>query len=148
MKISFGCDHRGFEFREALFALLRQLGHEVVDCGTDSEASCDYPDYIFPAAEKVASGECERGIGVCYTGIGSSIAANKVPGVRAALCHSVKEAELTRQHNDSNMLILGTGFVPAVELLKIVEVWLKTAFEGGRHESRVNKIRDYERKAR
>ena len=145
-KIAFACDHRGFETREKIFAFLNEKGYEVVDFGTDSSQSVDYPDFILKAAESVAKGTCEKAIGVCYTGIGSSIAANKVKGVRAALVHSVKEAELTRAHNDSNMLILGAGFLPEELLLPIIETWLVTPFEGGRHAERVNKIRHYEQK--
>lgn len=146
MKISLGCDHRGFESKERILKLLNSLGHEVVDCGTFSSESCDYTDFIFPAAEKVASGECEMSIGVCYTGIGSSIAANKVKGVRASLVTGVEQAQLTRAHNDSNMLILGTGFLDLTLLEDIIKTWLKTPFEGGRHERRVNAIKDYEKK--
>jgi ribose 5-phosphate isomerase B len=146
LRISFGCDHRGFESKERILKLLNSLGHKVVDCGTFSAESCDYTDFIFPAAEKVASGECQMAIGVCYTGIGSSIAANKVKGVRAALVTGVKQAELTRAHNDSNMLILGTGFLDMTLLEDIITTWLKTPFEGGRHEQRVNAIKNYEKK--
>ena len=115
-----------------------------MDFGTDSAASVDYPDFILKAAESVAKGTCEKAVGVCYTGIGSSIAANKVKGVRASLAHSVKEAELTRAHNDSNMLILGAGFLPEELIIPIIETWLVTPFEGGKHAERVNKIQHYE----
>ncbi|MDP3920437.1 MAG: ribose 5-phosphate isomerase B [Candidatus Omnitrophota bacterium] len=145
-KIAFACDHRGFEVKTQIMAHLEAKGYKVVDCGTHSGESCDYPDFMIAAASKVASGECERAIGVCYTGIGSSIVANKVAGVRASLCQTVKEAELTRAHNDSNMLILGSGVVNPDILLKLIDTWLETAFEGGRHERRVNKIKDYESK--
>lgn len=143
-KIAFACDHRGFEIKDKILAYLTKQNYQVTDCGTRSSGSVDYPDFILPAAEKVASGECPRAIGVCYTGIGSAIAANKVKGVRAALVHSVQEAELSRAHNDSNMLILGAGFLDPAALIPIIETWLKTPFEGGRHEQRVNKIRKYE----
>ena len=145
-KISFACDHRGFEIKEPIFAFLKKKGYEVTDCGAYSAESCDYPDFMFKAAEKVSKGECARAIGVCYTGIGSTIAANKVPGVRAALVHTVREAELSRAHNDSNMLILGAGFMDLSVLIPILEIWLNTLFEGGRHECRVDKIRAYEQK--
>ena len=145
-KIAFACDHRGFEVKDSIFQFLKKNGYEVVDCGTFSSQSSDYPDFMFPAAEKVQTGECQQAIGVCYTGIGSAIAANKVPGVRAALVHSVKEAELSRAHNDSNMLILGAGFLDPALLIPVIETWLKTSFEGGRHAERVNKIKDYEQK--
>lgn len=145
-KIAFACDHRGFEMRGKIFSLLKEKGYEVTDFGTNSGESVDYPDFILKAAESVGKGICERAIGVCYTGIGSSIAANKVKGVRASLVHSLKEAELTRAHNDSNMLILGSGFLPEELLIPIIETWLLTPFEGGRHAERVNKIREYEQK--
>lgn len=147
-KIAFACDHRGYEVRELIFQTLKNKQYEVVDCGTFSAESADYPDYMFKAAGKVASGECEKGIGVCYTGIGSAIAANKVCGVRAALVQSVKEAELSRAHNDSNMLILGAGLIERSLLPQIIEKWLDTSFEGGRHEQRVNKIKTYEQNCR
>lgn len=143
-KIAFACDHRGFEVKNEIMDWLKKHGYEVVDCGTYSGDSSDYPDFMFPAAEKVSNGECSRAIGVCYTGIGSAIAANKVKGVRAALVRLVKEAELTRAHNDSNMLILGAGFMDHDQIIPVIETWLKTPFEGGRHEHRVNKIKQYE----
>ena len=145
-KIAFACDHRGFEWKAKILSFLKGMEYEVLDFGTDSNQSVDYPDFIFKAAEGVAKGTCEKAIGVCYTGIGSSIAANKVKGVRASLVHSVKEAELTRAHNDSNMLILGSGFLPDNLLIPVIETWLATPFEGGRHAERVNKIRNYEDK--
>lgn len=145
-KIAFACDHRGFELKDKIISFLKEKNYRVVDCGAFSEAASDYPDFILEAAEKVGSGVCERALGICYTGIGSTIAANKVPGVRAALVRSVKEAELSRAHNDANMLILGSGFVPREELFPMIETWLATPFEGGRHERRVNKITNYERK--
>ena len=143
-KIAFACDHRGFDFKAPILDFLKKKNYEVLDCGTFSSESTDYPDYMFKAAEKVSRGECEKAIGVCYTGIGSTIAANKVKGVRAALVQSVKEAELSRAHNDSNMLILGSGFLNPSKLLPIIETWLTTVFEGGRHGERVNKIKSYE----
>lgn len=145
-KIAFACDHRGFLIKDKIFQILKNLNYEVIDCGTDSDKSADYPDFILAAAEKVGKGDCERAIGVCYTGIGSAIAANKVPGVRAALVQSIKEAELSRAHNDANMLILGAGVVAAELLPQLIETWLTTPFEGGRHVRRLNKIKDYEQK--
>ncbi|MDD5217250.1 MAG: ribose 5-phosphate isomerase B [Candidatus Omnitrophica bacterium] len=143
-KIALACDHRGFKIKEQLKTYLPSKGFQVVDCGAFSETSVDYPDFIFAAAEKVSRGDCFRAIGICYSGIGSSIVANKVKGIRAALCQHVKEAELSRLHNDSNMLILGSAFVKEDVLIPLVETWLKTPFEGGRHENRVNKIKTYE----
>ena len=115
-----------------------------MDCGTFSEEAADYPDFIIKAAEMVRQGQCGRAIGICHSGIGSSIAANKVKGIRASLCQNVQQAALTRQHNDSNMLILASGFLQDQDVLPLVKVWLNTPFEGGRHERRVNKITDYE----
>lgn len=145
-KIAFACDHRGFELKDEIFSVVKAHGYEVVDCGTFSAESCDYTGFMFDAAEKVAKGECEKAIGVCYTGIGSSIAANKVKGVRASLVKIPEEAELTRAHNDSNMLILGSGFLDRSLLKDILEKWLNTPFEGGRHERRVGAIKEYEHK--
>ena len=146
MKIAFACDHRGFEIKDKILTLLKKKNIEVVDCGTNSGDSMDYPDTMFKAAESVTKGDCEKAIGVCYTGVGSAIAANKVPGIRAALVSTVKGAELSRAHNDSNMLILGSGFLAAEVIEPLIETWLDTAFEGGRHAKRVNKIKDYEQK--
>lgn len=142
--VSFACDHRGYEVKDMILDYLKKKNYKVVDCGTSGAESVDYPDFMFKAAEKIASGECVKGIGVCYTGIGSAIAANKVKGVRAALVKTLKEAELSRAHNDSNMIILGSGFLPAEEIIPIIDKWLNTPFEGGRHEQRVGKIKSYE----
>lgn len=146
MKISLACDHGGLNLKKEIKKYLLENGYEVVDFGTDAFDSCDYPDYALPAAEAVASGECERGIVVCSTGIGVSIVANKVPGVRCAHCHDTYCAEFTRLHNNSNMLALGEKVVGAGYALKIVEIFLNTQFEGGRHERRVNKITEIEKK--
>ncbi|MFA6601038.1 MAG: RpiB/LacA/LacB family sugar-phosphate isomerase [Candidatus Omnitrophota bacterium] len=144
LKIAYACDHRGLGVKKQIIDILKSKGYDVCDCGTDSEASCDYADFMLKAAELVGRGECFRAVGVCYTGIGSAIAANKVRGVRAALVHCVEEARLSRAHNDSNMLILGAGFLDLKLIPEILDVWLQTAFEGGRHEQRVNKIKAYE----
>lgn len=145
-KIALAADHRGYEAKDKIAIFLKSKGFQVEDCGTYSTGSTDYPDYILKAAEMVKHGKCAKAIGVCYTGIGSAIAANKVRGVRAALVKSVEEARLSRAHNDSNMLILGAGFLDPAMILPLVETWLETPFEGGRHEQRVNKIKDYEKK--
>lgn len=142
--LALAADHRGFELKKKLIKLLRSKGIRVLDFGTDSDESCDYPDYILKAAEAVKRGKADRAIAVCHSGIGSAIVANKVKGIRAALVHSVKEAKLSRAHNDSNMLVLGAGFVKPTAAQKIVQTWLKTNFEGGRHARRVNKITRYE----
>ncbi len=145
-KVALAADHRGFEMKAKVISFLQQKGFEPVDCGTFSDAQADYPDFMLAAAEKVSKGECQWAIGICHSGIGSSIVANKVKGVRAALCQSVQEAELSRMHNNANMLILGSGFIKPEIVLPLIDKWLTTPFEGGRHERRVNKITDYEKR--
>ena len=140
MKISLGCDHGGYALKEHVKAYLESKGHEVVDCGTYSTDSCDYPIFGEAAARKVQSGECERGIVICTTGIGISIAANKVKGIRCAHCADSLEAEMTRRHNDANMMAIGAGFTGKNLAERMVEVFLTTEFEGGRHARRVAKI--------
>lgn len=144
MKISMACDHGGLELKLAIKKHLEERGFTVCDFGTDSLASCDYPDYAAPAAHAVASGECQRGILVCTTGIGVSIVANKIKGVRCALLSDPVSARLTRQHNDTNMMALGQGMVGPKLAMEIVDIWLDTEFEGGRHQNRVNKINQLE----
>ncbi len=138
--IAIACDHGAFALKEELKKHLEKRGLEYKDFGTYSLESCDYPDYAAPAAEAVASGECDRGIVLCTTGIGVSITANKVKGVRCALLHDVMSARMTRQHNDTNMMALGAGVVGTMLALEIVDTWLDTDFEGGRHQRRVDKI--------
>ena len=145
MKISLGCDHGAYALKEHIKSYLTAQGHEVVDCGTYSTDSCDYPVFVKAAAEKVASGECERGIVMCTTGIGVSMAANKVHGIRCALCRDLLSAQLTRQHNNANMLALAGGFIGNFEAEHIVDTFLTTEFEGGRHERRVNLVMDIEK---
>ena len=140
MKIALGCDHGGLELKEKVKAHLEQRGFETLDCGTYTPDSCDYPDFGAAAARKVASGECERGIVICTTGIGISIAANKVKGVRCALLSDLMSAQMTRQHNDTNMMALGAAVVGPMLALQIVDTWLDTEFEGGRHQRRVDKL--------
>lgn len=146
MKVAIGSDHAGFPLKEAVRRELERLGHEVVDVGTASGTeSVDYPDFVIPVAERVAAGIADRGVVMCATGIGASIAANKVAGVRASVVTSDQTARLTRQDNDSNVLALGAKTVPSFdEAMGWLRTWLDTAFAGGRHERRVNKIRDYE----
>ena len=146
MKIALACDHGGLNLKKSIIAYLKEHGYEVVDYGTNTTDSCDYPDYALPAAEAVASGECDKGIVVCSTGIGVSIVANKVPGVRCAHCHDTYCAKFTRLHNNANMLALGEKVVGAGYALQIVEAFLTTEFEGGRHERRVDKITAIEKK--
>jgi len=140
MKVSVGSDHRGFESKEQIKKIVEQLGHTVVDVGTDSNDPVDYPDMAYAAATQVAARQTDRAILVCGTGIGMSIAANKVAGVRAALCHDELSAQISRDHNDANVLCISGDLVGEVLLRKIVEVWLDTPFSGGRHKRRVNKI--------
>ncbi|MGZ5018831.1 MAG: ribose 5-phosphate isomerase B [Chthoniobacterales bacterium] len=137
MKISLGTDHAGFRLKEKVKELLHSLGHEVVDFGTFSEEPADYPLFVRPAAEAVARGECERGIVFGGSGNGEAMTANKVRGVRCALCWSEESARLSRQHNDANVLSLGERLVPQDLALSIVRIWLTTAFEGGRHARRI-----------
>ena len=140
MKISIACDHGAFEMKELIKEHLETKGYEVVDFGCHSLASCDYPDMIAPAAQAVAKGECEKGIVLCTTGIGASIVANKVDGVRCALLHETWSAKMTRLHNDTNVMALGAGVVGKNLALEIVDTWLGTEFEGGRHQRRVDKM--------
>ena len=144
MTISMGCDHGGFELKEHIKAYLEQKGHTIVDCGTNSKESCDYPLFGRAAAEAVASGQCEYGIVIGTTGIGISIAANKVKGVRCALCSDPLAAEMTRRHNNANMLSMGAGMIGKNMAERIVDVFLSTKFEGGRHQRRVDEITDIE----
>ena len=146
MKIAIACDHGGLNLKKEIIKYLTEKGYDYKDFGTDSTDSCDYPDFALPAAEAVASGECDKGIVVCSTGIGVSIVANKVPGVRCAHCHDSYCAEFTRLHNDSNVLALGEKVVGVGYALKIVETFLTTQFEGGRHQRRVDKITAIEKK--
>lgn len=143
MKIALASDHAGFELKEALKRMLEK--HEISDFGTTSSDSMDYPDTGFKAAEAVGKGKCELGIVICGSGVGMSIVANKVDGVRAALCYNPECARLSRQHNNANVLALPGRFISTEEAEKIVQTWLSTDFEGGRHDRRVKKIREYEK---
>ena len=138
--IALACDHGAYALKEAIKAHLTKRGLEYKDFGTYSTDSCDYPDFAAPAARAVASGECDRGIVCCTTGIGASISANKVRGIRCALLSDLMSARLTRMHNDTNMMALGAGVVGEKLALEIVDVWLDTAFEGGRHQRRIDKM--------
>ena len=144
MKIAIACDHGAYDLKEAVKAHLTAQGHELVDFGTNSKESCDYPDFAGPAAQAVANGECEKGIVLCTTGIGVSITANKVKGIRCALLSDLMSAKMTRQHNDTNVMAMGAGVVGQMLALQIVDTWLGTEFEGGRHQRRVDKIMAYE----
>ncbi len=140
MKIAIASDHAGYTYKTMLALWLRDRGHEVVDYGTDSEQSVDYPDFIRPAAEAVASGTCERGIVLGGSGNGEAMVANRVSGVRCALCWNVESARLGRGHNDANMISLGERMVTEDIARAIVEAWLESPFDGGRHARRIAKI--------
>ena len=140
MKIVVGSDHRGFEAKEVIKAIVTQLGHECIDVGTDSSDPVDYPDYAYVAAMAVAKNEADRAILICGTGIGTSITANKVKGIRAALCHDELSTQISRDHNDANVLCVSGELIGDVLMRKMVEVWLSTEFSGGRHQRRINKI--------
>ncbi len=146
MKIAIGADHRGYKAKNQIKALLQQMKHEVLDLGPDSPGPVDYPDLGGATAEVVQSGQCDMGILFCGTGIGMSITANKFHGIRAALCHDELTAEMARRHNNANILSLPADLVGDALMDRIVEVWLKTPFEGGRHEHRVQKITAIEEK--
>ena len=146
MRIALGTDHRGFEIREQVAAFVRQMGHEVLDLGTFSPEGVDYPDIALAVGQKVRSGEVDRGILICGTGLGMCIAANKVRGVRATPCHNDLAAEMSRRHNDSNVLCLSADLLGERLIERIVEIWLNTPFEGGRHAARVEKINQLERR--
>jgi len=140
MTIAIASDHAGFEYKERIKRFLTEAGHEVVDFGTDSTEPADYPLYIRPAAEAVADGRCDRGIALGGSGNGEAIVANRVGGVRCALCWNERSARLGRQHNNANMLAIGARMVSEEEALKIVAVWLTTDFDGGRHARRIDQI--------
>lgn len=143
MKIALGSDHAGYAYKESIKRHLQALGHEVMDFGTDGEAAVDYPDFVGPAAQAVGRGLCERGIVLGGSGNGEAMVANKVPGTRCALCWNDQTATWARQHNDANMLAIGERTVDEATALRLVDIWLATPFEGGRHLARVFKIEHY-----
>ena len=140
MKIGIGSDHAGFAYKEVIREHLEKQGHEVLDFGTDSDESCDYPLFIRPVAEAVAAGECERGIVLGGSGNGEAMAANRVPGIRCALCWNEETARLGRAHNNANMISLGERMMAVETALRLVDVWIQAPFEGGRHERRIQQI--------
>jgi len=144
MKISIGSDHAGFHYKQRIIEHLKEAGHEVIDVGTNSDESTDYPLWIIPAAEKVANGEAEKGIVLGGSGNGEAIAANKVKGVRCALCWNDETAEFGRMHNDANVLSIGERMVSIEIALRIVDIFLRTQFEGGRHVRRLEELARYE----
>ena len=145
MKIAVGNDHRGVGVKQRVAGLLAELGHEVLDVGAAGSASVDYPDFAFQVAEAVGAGRADRGVLTCATGHGMCIAANKVAGVRAANCRDTVDAELSRRHNDANVLCLAADLIGEELVERIVRVWLTTDFEGGRHARRTDKITGYEK---
>ncbi len=144
MKVAIGGDHRGYEAKELIKSILQRNGHEVEDYGTNESKSCDYPDFAIPVALAVARNEVDSGILICGSGIGMSITANKVRGVRAALCHDELTAQMARTHNDANILCLPAMLVNDPLITRIVETWLSTEFGGGRHQRRVSKMMEAE----
>lgn len=144
MKVAIASDHRGYHLKERVMSLLKSRGHEVIDEGPASDAAVDYPDFAALVAKKVSSGEVERGVLICGTGIGMAISANKFPGVRAAACADEVTAELSRRHNDLNVLCLSGDLLSANSTERVVIKWIDTEFEGGRHQRRVEKIRQLE----
>ena len=142
MKIVVGCDHAAYELKEAIKEKLIGEGHEVIDVGCDSTESVDYPKYGHAVGRTVASGDAERGIAVCGSGIGISIACNKVPGIRAALCTSVEMAEMCRRHNNANVVCMGARMISQELAFDIIDKWMTTEFEGGKHLRRINEIED------
>ena len=144
MKIAVACDHGGLDLKNAAARHLKEKGYEIADFGTYTKDSCDYPDFARAAAEAVAAGECAYGVLVCSTGIGISIAANKVKGIRCALCHDTYSAKYTRLHNNANMIAFGQKIIGEGLMLEILDVFFATPFEGGRHQRRVDKITEIE----
>lgn len=147
MKIAIGSDHRGYQAKERIKAMLQGLGHEVADRGTDSTKTADYPDSGIAVAQAVSGGQAEAGVLFCGTGIGMCITANKVPGIRAALVHDELTAQMSRRHNNANVLCLPADLIGDALMQSIVRLWLTTEFEGGRHERRLDKISAFERGA-
>lgn len=144
MKVAVGSDHRGFEVKRRLVLIVQQLGHAVLDLGPLGTEAVDYPDFAFSVAQAVSEGRADRGILICGTGIGMCIAANKVKGIRAAPCHDSITAEMSRRHNDANVLCLSADLLGEELIDRMVRIWLETEFEGGRHARRVEKIRHWE----
>ncbi|MBT2648074.1 ribose 5-phosphate isomerase B [Bacillus sp. ISL-34] len=144
MKVVIASDHGGINIRKEIISLLKEMNIEYEDMGCECSTSVDYPDYALPVAEKVAKGEVDRGILICGTGIGMSIAANKVKGIRCALVHDKFSAKATREHNDTNILAMGERVIGPGLARDIAKIWLTTPFDGGRHKNRINKIRTYE----
>jgi len=146
MRITVGSDHRGYQLKSKIIKMLEDSGHEVIDVGTDSSSSVDYPDFAAIVGEKVSAQEADRGVLICGTGIGMAITANKFSGVRAAPCFDELSVEMSRRHNDVNVLCLSADMLGERLVNRMIDVWLKTEFEGGRHARRVNKISELEQR--
>lgn len=146
MKIAIASDHKGFKLKNIIAEYLKKKGNDIVDFGTYTQDSCDYPDYVYPAAQAIKARKAERAIIVCYSGVGSSIVANRIKGIRAALVFNIKMAILSRRHNNSNVLVLGSGFIKSDYAKKLVLKWLSADFDGGRHSRRLKKIEKIEDK--
>jgi ribose 5-phosphate isomerase B len=146
MKIALGTDHAGYDYKERIKQYLVQRGHEIKDFGTFSSESCDYPDFIYPAALSVAKGQCDRAIVLGASGNGEAMVANKVPGVRCAIVWNERGARLARAHNDANVISIGAHMVSIQQVLEMIDIWLATSFDGGRHLRRINKIAQLERR--
>ncbi|MBI1978222.1 MAG: ribose 5-phosphate isomerase B [Candidatus Omnitrophica bacterium] len=147
-KLVIAADHRGVALKSEILRFLRSKGYSVEDLGTNSEDSVDYPDYAIQAAQRVQEGKADLGIVICHSGIGVSVSANKVKGIRAALCQTVEQAELSKKHTNANILALPAGFVKGELAQEIVSKWLATGFEGGHHEKRIHKIQNFEERKR
>ena len=145
MKIAFGCDHGGFPAKTQIIEFLTEKGYEVIDCGTFSDESCDYPDYAEKVCKLVTENECEKGILVCGTGIGMSIVANKISGIRCAHVTDAFSAEMTRRHNDTNVIALGARITSTEDIIKYIDIFLTTPFDGGRHAIRVQKVNSFDK---
>lgn len=152
MKIAIAADHAGYQTKKKVIQFIKESGYDYIDFGTGSDSSVDYSDFAFQVAEAVSSGKYQRGILICGSGLGMCIAANKVKGIRAVTCHDTFTAEMSRRHNDANVLCLGAKVIKEDNLLKILKIWLETEFESedgkSRHQRRLNKISDYEMKPR
>lgn len=144
MKVALGCDHAGYSLKEMVASWLRRDGHEVLDEGTFSETSCDYPEFALRVARRVTAGDADRGIVICATGVGMAMAANKVPGIRAAVCNDLYTARYSRLHNDANVLAMGARVIGPGVAEEIVHAWMETPFEGGRHSRRLQKMEEIE----
>lgn len=145
MKIAFGCDHGGFSAKSEVIEFLTEKGYEVIDAGTFSDESCDYPDYAEKVCKLVTEKECEKGILICGTGIGMSIVANKINGIRCAHVTDAFSAEMTRRHNDTNVIALGARITSTLDIIKFIEIFLNTPFDGGRHAIRVEKVNSFDK---